>query len=353
MFTRRCRGKCCVSPFIYIMLILNALILLMNNQERQTENTNQACDMQVQSKTLEKPRTITSRDNFTKTIQDENSYVFMKSVSHGIVQNTSIHDIHAPEVIQGGSRNVTPINENQELSKNTTHQHAISKINSKDKSSFTNRTGVKSNNITKKLDISKHATPDFIHRPSFKNLFNVTAPNMIVRYKQYECPKTLAFTNVSHIHICGDIMENEYDLILFTTVYYDKTHSNFFLNAMRVTASLQSSFNLQGVIYIENPMKFVDNNATFMIQTACDLGLVVLLCPHCNRDNFPVFKSMFNVTMAIWNSKWYGYTNADMLYDDSLLKTIDFLYGLNRSDPVPIVAGRRFHTKVKFRIIDS
>ena len=162
----------------------------------------------------------------------------------------------------------------------------------------------------------------------------------------YSCPDQNTFDNVSDILICGDIKNVRYNLVLFTTMYYDVDHMPFFLNTVRVTASLQSDFSFQGVVYIDNPRSFIDKNATYLIRIACNLGLVVLLAPHCNEDNFPVFKSMFNVSMQLLDADWYGYSNGDILFDDSLLTTLDFIQYHITAFKVPIFAGRRYNIAV-------
>ena len=119
-----------------------------------------------------------------------------------------------------------------------------------------------------------------------------------------------------------------------------------FKNTVRVTASLQEQFNLKAVMFIENPGAFVSANETKFIQYACDLGWTVLLAPHCNKFGYPVLKSMFDVAMSTWDAEWYGYMNADMLFDASLLQTIEFIESKSDVITIPMLVGRRYNVEV-------
>ena len=201
------------------------------------------------------------------------------------------------------------------------------------------------NDSTKYFEV-KNTTE--VHQ-SIRNIETMTDRNVIETLNQfyyYKCPDVIHLDKISDIHICGNIRNTSYDLVLFTTMYYSASHMTFFMNTIQVIASLQIDYNIQGVIYIESTKSFINNNATKLIEMGCDLGIVVLLAPHCNYNNFPVFKSMFNVSMDIWDAQWYGYCNGDILLDESLIATMRFIQSLDRTLPVPMFAGRRYNTEV-------
>ena len=88
-------------------------------------------------------------------------------------------------------------------------------------------------------------------------------------------------------------------------------------------------------------------NEEDLIKIACSLGWDVMLVPSCNRCNYPVLKAMFNVTMETFESTFYGYSNADILYGEDLLQSLKFL---SRQDIPPqsgLIIGRRWNAKVR------
>ena len=174
--------------------------------------------------------------------------------------------------------------------------------------------------------------------------------NRMLTNRNYSCPTLYNSTHVrphvSNPVICNNANSKKYDLVYFTTMYYSKSSLYMFKNTLRVIASLQERFNLKAVMFIENPGAFVSANETKFIQYACNLGWTVLLAPHCNEYGYPVFKSMFDVAMSTWDAEWYGYSNADMLFDASLMKTIKFIQSKGDVIDIPMLVGRRYNTEV-------
>ena len=168
--------------------------------------------------------------------------------------------------------------------------------------------------------------------------------------RNFSCPlhynSSYVRSHISNLTICSDTNSKTYDLLLFTTMYYSNASLDIFKNTLRVTASMQERLNLKAVMFIENPGAFVSANETKFIQYACDLGWTVLLAPHCNKFGFPVFKSMFDVAMSTWDAEWYGYSNADVLFDASLMKTIKFIQAKSDVIDIPMLVGRRYSLKV-------
>ena len=161
----------------------------------------------------------------------------------------------------------------------------------------------------------------------------------------HACPERLTFRTIQDLHICGDVeLGATFDLVLFTTIYYSESHILFFTNTMNVLASLQNDHHMKGIVFIEHLRHFKENNASQILATACQKDLLVLLVPQCNQHGFPVFKSMFNVTMETWDARWYGYMNGDMLFDETLLSTIQFVESQKRT--VQMIAGRRYNLRV-------
>ena len=178
--------------------------------------------------------------------------------------------------------------------------------------------------------------------------YSETVERKLEENRNYKCPLQLATpVDIKHLHICGEIADLNYKLIMFTTMYHTPTHNIFFENTLRVLASLTHKHHIRPVLFTENPGAFVKANRTHLLQYACALGWTVLLVPHCNKDVFPVFKSMFNVTMTTWSNTWHSYSNADMLFDDSYLSTIEFVDSLSRFSEIVMMLGRRYQIAVK------
>ena len=168
----------------------------------------------------------------------------------------------------------------------------------------------------------------------------------LIRFKDYNCPTVMSRLNITNLHICGNIEDFNYKMIFFTTMYYSEASAPFFRNTLRVIASMLSYFHFRPVLFIEDPGSFIRLKRTAFIKYACNLGWTVLVAPHCNAYGFPVFKSMFTVTMATWKSEWHCYSNGDMLFDDSLLTTIGFVDSLTRLKKIVLIVGQRYHTEV-------
>ena len=169
----------------------------------------------------------------------------------------------------------------------------------------------------------------------------------IYSYKDYKCPTSIRSFDVSSIHICGDIRDLPHKLIFLTTMYNNNSSMGFFYNTLRVIASMQHSQSIRPVVFLENVSSFLENQRTDFIRTACELGWTVFLAPQCNKYGFPVFKSMFKITKAAWsNTDWHCYSNGDMLYDDSLVKTVDFVRSIGSYVDISLLMGRRYNLAV-------
>lgn len=102
---------------------------------------------------------------------------------------------------------------------------------------------------------------------------------------------------------------------------------------------LAPSSDRQSTDFAENLTKLADN--------ACRKGWDVLIAPHCNRYNYPVLSSMFRLVQQQYNSRWYGYSNADILFTDTFLQSLQFLDRQRRLNThVDLVVGKRHDTVV-------
>ena len=145
---------------------------------------------------------------------------------------------------------------------------------------------------------------------------------------------------------CGDLnAERNYDVILFTTIYYSESTVEYFMNQIHVTSSLVAASNgsIKAVLF---PDELISSTISEYI---CSLGWTVLKIPKANKYGFPVFKSMFAKVQKLWNATWYGYFNGDILFDETLLSTLKFLEKPNDfwNTTVRFASGRRFWAPVR------
>ena len=166
----------------------------------------------------------------------------------------------------------------------------------------------------------------------------------------YSCPAEFSFAQGEEIKtiICNAGRgRTKHELVLLTTMFYSDRNLYIFRNTLRVVASMmKDQLNVKPVMFIEDTNSFLQAKAEDFIVDACNLGWTVLLAPHCNEYGYPVFKSMFDVVMSTWDAEWYGYMNADMLFDASLMQTIEYIEAKSDVITVPMLVGRRYNVEV-------
>ena len=179
---------------------------------------------------------------------------------------------------------------------------------------------------------------------------------VITKLKQtanYSCPAEFSFAQGEEVRtfICNAGRgRTKHELVLLTTMFYSDRNLYIFRNTLRVVASMmKDQLNVKPVMFIEDTNSFLQANAEDFIVDACNLGWTVLLAPHCNEYGYPVFKSMFDVAMSTWDAEWYGYSNADILFDDSLMRTIRFIQEKEDAIKIPMLVGRRYILAVSAR----
>ena len=67
----------------------------------------------------------------------------------------------------------------------------------------------------------------------------------------------------------------------------------------------------------------------------------------CDNNKLPVLKAMFKVSQTVVpDALFYGYANGDILFDESLLQTLEVLGTFSVVLPKMMVIGRRTDIKV-------
>ena len=71
-------------------------------------------------------------------------------------------------------------------------------------------------------------------------------------------------------------------------------------------------------------MLFTDDN-NFLTRKARELGWDILPQERTNEFGTPYYKPMFHTCMSKYNASFYGFANADNIFERGLLETLVFI----------------------------
>ena len=83
-----------------------------------------------------------------------------------------------------------------------------------------------------------------------------------------------------------------------------------------------------------------------LVKSACALGWYVLTAPTCDRNKLPVLKNMFLAAQQVQKSTFYGYANGDIIFDESLVKTLSHIETIKQYFEQALFVGSRTNVKV-------
>ena len=126
-------------------------------------------------------------------------------------------------------------------------------------------------------------------------------------------------------------------LVLFTSFDYEDEKN------ITLTNSLKNWVSFLPVI---KPVLFINRYFTEVANYASSLGWTVVT-EYNTRSRVPLIKDMFFRAQQISNASFYGFSNADILYDDSLLKTLHALEPCAEALHRFLVVGRRTNVDVR------
>ena len=114
------------------------------------------------------------------------------------------------------------------------------------------------------------------------------------------------------------------------------------------------SENVQPLAYIvvRDVETFLNGSMNIsIIRNACENGWDIAIAPLVDEDGYPFLKSMFLSSYnAYTHSRWFAYTNDDVLYDASLQVALDKvekeLSGIKSNNSL-FLASRRRDIEVK------
>ena len=119
--------------------------------------------------------------------------------------------------------------------------------------------------------------------------------------------------------------------------------------------SLKNHYLYENVIYLHSflrprmqPMLFVSSPAVErnLVKDACERGWYVMTAPVCDKNKLPVLSYMFRAAQSVQESTFYGYANGDIVFDESLIKTLDHIKTMLKHFKQTLFVGRRTNIKV-------
>ena len=174
-------------------------------------------------------------------------------------------------------------------------------------------------------------------------------PRCAIYNLHQDMPKLNESTKIDFTPICVN-KKSPTLLTLFTTMYDRKDKMFIFNNTVNMWPKLEG---IKPVLFV-TPMKQNSPHMIRLLVSACNQGWDVLVAPHCNNDTYPVLRSMYHIVLNNYDSMFYGYTNGDIVFDDTLPLTLSHLV---QQDPhifhrKHLICGQRHNVYVS-RIMSS
>lgn len=128
---------------------------------------------------------------------------------------------------------------------------------------------------------------------------------------------SLTSVNVHNFRPDSDSEENDIPLLtLFTT--FKETHNSTFHRVAHAHA-VANWASLRPAVHVVLFAQFPYSNLSEMARKA---GWDLIQLKRWNDQGTPFLKDMFNTVFQRYNSTFYGFANGDILFDDSLIETL-------------------------------
>ena len=121
-------------------------------------------------------------------------------------------------------------------------------------------------------------------------------------------------------------------LTLFTTVSKTEATKPIFMHTLQNWAKFKPVFT---------PVLFTNDVSVESKTVAIEAGWTVLNVSKSAPNGLPILKYMFKDAMATFNSKYYGFANADILFTHNLVTTLTVLDYSNLSKNRTFMSGQR------------
>ena len=135
-------------------------------------------------------------------------------------------------------------------------------------------------------------------------------------------------------------------LTLFTTISNDREKFSVFKTTIALWSGL--SLSIKFVLFVApNTKSKPERNTARLMHEACSRGWDVAIAPSVNHENYPLLRSMFLASYELYDSRWHGYANADILFDQSLLAALSTLEEYaDVTQRYRLIVGRRHDVNV-------
>ena len=176
-----------------------------------------------------------------------------------------------------------------------------------------------------------------------RKVATVEPSGYLVDQDQLELVRNCSYWNTKELHvtkICSPAPRDSVLVTLFTTMHDSSKNHYLYQNVIHLHSLLQPK--VQPMLFVSSPV--VESN---LVRHACTMGWHVVTAPTCDRNKLPVLKDMFLAAQHIQKSSFYGYANGDIIFDESLIKTLEHLDTIKQHMKQALFVGTRTNVKVQ------
>ena len=175
-----------------------------------------------------------------------------------------------------------------------------------------------------------------------RKLPSVEPSQYLVDQEHLEVVRNCSYWNTKDLHItqiCTPVLQDHILVTLFTTMHDSVKNHYLYENVIYLHSWLKP--RVQPMLFVSSPV--VERN---LVKDACAVGWHVLTAPTCDRNKLPVLKDMFLAAQNVQKSNFYGYANGDIIFDESLIKTLDHIDTIKQYFKEALFVGSRRNVKV-------
>ena len=170
----------------------------------------------------------------------------------------------------------------------------------------------------------------------------VTQSKYIVNQDHLELVNNCTFWNVTDFkvtQICSPVKRDDVLVTMFTTMHDSRKNHYLYENVLYLHSWLQP--RVQPMLFVSSPKEEEE-----LVKDACTMGWHVLTAPTCDRNKLPVLKNMFLAAQKVQKSTFYCYANGDIIFDESLIKTLTYIESIKKHFKQALFVGSRTNVKV-------
>ena len=165
----------------------------------------------------------------------------------------------------------------------------------------------------------------------------------LVDQNHLQLARNCSYWNITELNIttiCSPAIPRDNVLVtLFTTMHDSLKNHYLYENVIHLHSLLQPK--VQPMLFVSSPV--VEKN---LVKDACAIGWHVLTAPTCDRNKLPVLRDMFLAAQQVQKSTFYGYANGDIIFDESLIRTLEHIDIVKQYIKQALFVGTRTNVKV-------